>query len=362
MMSADIGFHNRDALTVNLQLRGGGLFATQGLHRHAFYARLLDRLRETPGVTSAAAVLVRPLEGPIGWERGYRFEFDARQTDTARLPKANYEAVTPGYFQTVGTPLLEGRDFTEHDSDESESVAIISRSLAERIRVAGHSPLGHRIQLASSTEWIKVVGVCAEARYRNVTQEDATIFEPYLQAPAPTHYVVIRGTPSAHQLGLLVRRVLAGIDPEQAVAGDATIGELIGTNAARHRFNMILLLWFAGCATVLAGMGIYGVVAETIVARKQEIAIRIALGAPRGGVVHGMVSKTLRFALLGEAIGLCAVILLYPRISEVLYDVAKYRPALLGVVVALVFAVSFCAGFWPAWSAVDQDSVDVRLR
>lgn len=359
MMSADIGFNNRDALTVNLQLRGPGLFATQGVNRHAFYARLLDRLRETPGVISAAAVLVRPLEGPIGWERGYQFEFEAGRKNAARFSKANYEAVTPGYFRTVGTPLLEGRDFTEHDSEESESVAIISRSLAERIRAAGHSPLGHRIRLGSSPDWVKVVGVCGDARYRNVTQDDATIFEPYLQAPAPTHYVVIRGNHSPHQLGLMVRRTLAGIDPEQAVAGDATIGELIEANTARHRFNMILLLWFAVCATVLAGMGIYGVVAETIVARKQEIAIRMALGAPRTGVVRGMVSKTLWFALLGEALGLCAVALLYHRISELLYSVAKYCPALLGAVVVLVFIVSFCASFWPAWSAVNKDSINV---
>lgn len=357
MMSADIGFANGDALTVNLQLRGPGLFATQGLHRHEFYTRLLNRLRETPGVISAAAVLVRPLEGAIGWERSYEFEFEAGRKDAAALPKANYEAVTPGYFRTVGTPLLEGRDFNEHDSEDGAPVAIISRNLAERIRTAGHSPVGHRIRLGNSDEWVKVVGVSGEARYRNVTQEDATIFEPYLQAPAPTHYVVIRGNQSAHELGLLIRRTLAGIDSNQAVAGDATIGELIAVNTARHRFNMVLLLWFGVCATVLAAMGIYGVIAETIAARRQEIAIRMALGAPRMRVVRGMVSKTLRFALLGEVLGLGAVLLIYQPVSVLLYEAARYSPALLGVVVVFVFSVSVCASFWPAWSAVDRDSI-----
>jgi hypothetical protein len=161
---------------------------------------------------------------------------------------------------------------------------------------------------------------------------------------------------------LLVRRTLAGIDPEQAVAGDATLGELIEANTARHRFNMILLLWFAVCATVLAGMGIYGVVAETIIARKREIAIRMALGAPRTGVVRGIVFKTLRFAVLEEVLGLCAVVLLYRQISEVLYGAAKYGLVLLGVVVVLVFTVSFCASFWPAWAAVDKDSIDLAQR
>jgi putative ABC transport system permease protein len=358
MMSADIGFRNRDALTVNLQLRGPGLFATEGLHRHAFYSLLLNRLRDTPGISSAAAVLVRPLEGPIGWERTYEFEFQAGHTDVARLPKANYETITPGYLRTVGTPLLEGRDFTDHDSEESESVAIISRNLADRIRAAGHSPLGHRIRLGNSRDWITVVGVCGDARYRNVTQEDATIFEPYLQAPAPTHYVVVRGNQSAHELGLLVRRTLAGIDPDQAVAGDASIGELIEANTARHRFNMILLLWFAVCATVMAATGIYGVVAETIAGRRREVAIRTALGASRIGIVRGMVSKTLRFALLGEAIGFCAVVPIYGRIAGVLYGVANDSSPLLGVVVIFVSIVSFCASFWPAWSDVNRNSID----
>lgn len=359
LMSADIGFHNRDALTVNAQLRGPGLFANQGLSRLAFYARLLSRLRQSPGVISAAAVLVRPLEGAIGWERTYRFEFETARPDPATLPKANFQAVTPDYFRTVGTPLLEGRDFTEHDSGDSEPVAIISRNLADRIRAAGLEPLGHRLRMGNSPEWIKVVGVCGDARYRDATQEETTIFEPYLQAPAPTHYIVIRGRQSARELGLLVRRTLASMDPDQAVAGDATIGELIEANTARHRFNLILLLWFAICAAVLAAMGIYGVIAETVVARKQEIAIRMALGAPRIGIVGGMVSKTLRFALLGEALGVCAVVWIDRRISELLYG-ATHDAALLGVVALLVFTISSCASFWPVWSAVDKDSIDFR--
>jgi putative ABC transport system permease protein len=356
--SADIGFHNRDTLTVNLQLRGAGLFASRGLDRRVSYSELLSRLRNAPGVISAAAVTVRPLEGAIGWERSYEFEFDAGRQDAAVLPKTNFEAVSPGYFQTVGTPLLEGRDFTEHDSDDTEPVVIISRTLAERIRAAGHSPIGLRIRLGGS-DWLTVIGVCGEARYRDVTQEDPTIFQTYRQAAAPTHYVVIRGSQSARDLGILVRRTLAAMDPSQAVAGDATIGDLIAANTARHQFNMIILLGFAVCAAVLAATGIYGVVAETIVARKQEIAIRMALGAPRIGVVRSMVTRSVQFALLGEAIGLLGVVQIYQRISGLLFGVAPYSPLLLVVVLGFVFAVSLSASFWPAWSAVDRDSIDV---
>ncbi len=104
-------------------------------------------MREASGVTSAAAVLIRPLEGPIGWDVPYEFEFEAGGKKTRVLPKANYEVITPDYFKTVGSPLIEGRDFDDHDSEEGEPVAIISQTLADRLREAGHSPLGYRVQL-----------------------------------------------------------------------------------------------------------------------------------------------------------------------------------------------------------------------
>lgn len=359
MMAADIGFANRDALTVNLQLRGGGLFASQGRSRLVSYSGLLDRLRRAPGVISAAAITVRPLEGAVGWERSYEFEFEAGRKDAAVLPKANFEAVSPQYFETAGTPLLEGRDFTEHDSADSEPVAIVSRKLAERIRAAGHSPIGHRIRLGGSDEWLTVIGVCGEARYRNVTQEDATIFQSYGQAAAPTHYVLIRGRQNAHELGALIRRTLAAMDSSQAIAGDATLGDLIAANTARHRFNMTILVWFAIGAALLAATGIYAVVAESVVARRREIAIRMALGAPRAGVVRGMVSGTVLCGWLGAAIGVLAVLPIYHRIAEFLYRVEPDRPPLLMAVLAFVCCVSIAASLWPAWSAVARDSIDL---
>ena len=114
MMSADTGFRNRDAVSMNLHLRGPGVLAAQGYDQKArrlFYSNLLNRLRESPGVTSAAGILLRPLEGTIGWDVPYEFEFEAASKNGQVLPKANYEVVTPDYFKTVGTPLLEGRDF-----------------------------------------------------------------------------------------------------------------------------------------------------------------------------------------------------------------------------------------------------------
>jgi predicted permease len=364
MVTADTGFANRDAVSMNLQLRGPGLFASQAFDpefRRSFYRRLLEGVREETGVTSAAAVLLRPLEGNIGWERSYEFEFETGLVDERVLPRANYEAVTPDYFRTVGTPLLEGRDFDERDSEDGEPVVIVSRALGDRIRASGYSPLGHRVRLDGSGRWMTVIGVVADARYRNITQPGADIFVPYSQTFAPTNYVVVRGTQSPDVLADLVRRKLAEMDPDQTVAHVATLGELMDRNAARHRFNMTMLVWLGICAAVLAAAGVYTVVSEASAARERELMIRSALGAGRARLVGHVISRALVFVLMGEALGMLAAISIGGFASELLYGVSARDPVVLGSVATFVFLVSWWAAFWPAWSATAGRSLGLRV-
>jgi len=358
MMSAGTGFENRDALSMNLQLRGPGLFSSRGFDsesRRLFYANLLSKLRAAPGVTSAAAVLLRPLEGTVGWDVPYEFEFQAGGEDKRVLPKINYEVVTPGYFRTVGTALLEGRDFDDHDSATAEPVVVISKTLAQSVRLAGHAALGSRIRLGSGARWNRVVGICSDARYRSITLAGDDIYAPYLQAAQPTNYVVIRGTRPAQELATLVRGKMAELDSNQAIAGVATIGELIDDNAARHRFNMILLLWFGICAAILAASGIYSVIAETMTARESEIAIRIALGARKGRLLRDILSGTLILVVAGESVGVLAVAALARADASLLYGVSAGDPLVLGSVAAFLLIVSLAAAFGPAWSAAGRD-------
>jgi putative ABC transport system permease protein len=178
---------------------------------------------------------------------------------------------------------------------------------------------------------------------------------PYLQASPPTNYVVIRGTKSPADLAALVRRTLATLDSNQTVAGVATIGELIDANSARHRFNMILLLWFGVCAAVLAATGVYSVVTESMAAREHEMAIKTALGAQRTRLVREMVSGTLWFVLAGETLGVLAVFVFGNLGAELLYGVSPRDPLLLGSVTAFLFVVSLLAALAPAWWTAGDD-------
>ena len=352
----DTGFANRDALTMDVTLRGPGLFPAQGFDRntrHEFYSRLMSRLREEPGVTSAAAILLRPLAGPIGWDLPYEFEFEAGNYAGRSRPKANYEVVTLDYFKTVGSPLLQGRDFDSRDSREAEPVAIISETLANQVRSAGQTPLGHRVRLSTGwgLGWRRVVGITKDARYRSGNHSGAHIFVPIHQALQPTRHVIIRGPRPRRELAALAQRVVSEIDSSQNVGDPLTIGELIDRDTARHRFNMILLLWFGTCAVILAIAAVYGVIAETIAARRAEVAIKSALGAQRSRIVHDMVVRTVQFAAFGLTLGAAAVAAFGTLGSDILHGTSARDPIILGSVAIFLFLVCLGAAFWPAWNA-----------
>jgi hypothetical protein len=352
---------------MNLSLRGlGGQWKTfDSQARRAFYSQLLDGLRESPGVSSAAAVLLRPFEGTVGWDAQYQLEFEGARYMNRQPPQANFEVVTPGYFQTVGTPLMEGRDFTAHDDGASEQVAIVSNSLAERIRRAGIDPVGSRLRLGrgQGVDWIKIVGVCASARYRSITEAGDDIYLPYRQSAAPTNYIVIRGSRSAGELADLVRHAVAALAPSQAVASVATLGDLIDRNAARHRFNMMMLLLFGACAMLLAAAAVYSVIAQSVDARRREIAIRSILGAAKPRLLRDIAGRTLGAVIAGEVVGLLCVISLGSMAADLFYGVSAGDPMILASAMGFLFAVSIAAAMWPAWAAAGEDpNTAIRLE
>lgn len=356
MLNTDIGFANRNVVTLNLALRGN--YDPEA--RDRFYTNLLARLRESPSVNDAAAVLLRPLEGSIGWDVPYEAEFD-RSKKPEELPVSTFEVVTPGYFRAIGTPLLEGRDFTDQDNETAERTVIVGRRIADRFRRMGHNPIGTRLRFGRSTtdSWAKIVGIVEDTRQRGVRTTGDDIYVPYRQTGIPVNYVVIRGSGSVQDLTSLVRREVAKIDANQAIARVETIAQLVDRDTARERFNMLLLLTFGAGALLLAAAGVYSVMTESVSVRKREIAIRIALGADPHGLIGNLVNTTLRCVLLGELVGLVFVAASGRYLSDLLYGVTPGDVRVLGSVLIFLLAVATIAASIPAWIATRQNPQSV---
>lgn len=353
MLRTDTGFSHPDTVTMNLALRGPQSDVGK---RRVFYTNLLNRVRESPAVTAAGAVLVRPLEGSIGWDMTYRSEFDHPRS-SEQSPTSNFEVITPGYFETVGTPILEGRDFTDRDRENAPNVVIISSGLAHKMRRAGHEPIGTRIRFGrrDEGEWWTIVGVTGSTRYRGVTTRDEDIYVCYLQSGIPVNYLVLRGHATASELTSLARREVAALDPTQAIANVATIGELVNKNTSRQRFNMTLLVSFGLTALLLTIAGVYSVIAEMVSLRTREIAIRLALGSDRVTLVRRFVAATIGCVLIGEIAGLAASLLLGHAVSGLLYAVKPDDPFVFAFVLSCAFVIATVAASLPAWSASGQN-------
>ena len=347
MLNAEIGFA-RDAVTMNLTVRGESY---DGDQTDQFFTNLIERLRGSPGVSGVAAILQRPLVGPIGWDATFRSAADASKR-YEELPMANFQVVTPGYFDAVGLPLLEGRDFADGDEADSEQVVIVSRSLADRLEHSGETPFGASLKVRGTR---RVIGIVSNARYRGVTKTNDDVYVPYLQTLIPVRHLVLRGSRPAGELVALARQEAAKLDPTQPPADIETIEQLVARDTATERFSMTLLLAFGLSALILAAAGVYSVVVESVVGRRREIAIRSALGADRLTLARRLSASTLRFVLIGELVGLVGFAASSRWIAERLYEVAPTDPKVLGTVVVFLMSIAAIAAFWPAWATASEE-------
>jgi ABC-type antimicrobial peptide transport system permease subunit len=165
----------------------------------------------------------------------------------------------------------------------------------------------------------------------------------------------VRASQPPAEIAAIVRHIVSTIDVNQAIAGVATIGALVDRSAARERFNMVMLLWFAGCALILTATGTYSVIAESVAERRREIAIKMALGARKTRIVGEIVRRALIYSLAGTVVGGCAIVALGQLGSEMLYRTTPYDPVILATVLSVLFLTAVTAAWWPAWVAAGRD-------
>lgn len=320
---------------------------------------LVRALVAQPGVSRAAAVLTEPVD-PSGWY--WNLTIRERPLPTADLPPIGYNIVTPGYFETMGVPVLQGRGFEAGDVAGAERVAIVNRAAAER-HWPGESPLGRQIlgSVEGDSAWARVIGVIDDIRQSLTEPPSPEVFVPLGQNPVPGLVLVARVTGHPDAIAPVLERAVRDFDPDIPVANAETLASRIGATISRPRFNAALMSVFGGVALLLACVGVYSVLSYTVAQRRREFGIRMAIGADRLRVLASVMREASAIALAATLLGLLAAVATARLIRGLLFEVTPVDASVFGAVGALVLLVALLAGLGPAWSATSVDPA-ITLR
>jgi putative ABC transport system permease protein len=347
------GLRTANILTMNLSLPE--VKYDTPLKRANFYKNLIERLDALPGVRSSGAVLFLPLRVSIlSFRIGVSsFTIEGRPPVTQdRQPEADYRIATPGYFNTMGIALRQGRLFDQHDDLDAKRVALVNEAMVRK-HFAHENPLGKRIVMGQPLE---IVGVVANAKlYGLDAPVEPAIYVPHMQRPADSMGVVVRTAGDPAAMASAVRREILKMDPGQPVSNVRTMQTVLSDSLMLRRVSMMLLSVFASLALTLATVGIYGLTAYSVSRRTHEIGLRVALGASQSQILRLVVGRGLATSLIGAGIGVAAAFALTRGLSGMLYGVTATDPLVFAGVPLLLVAVSALASYVPARKATRID-------
>jgi putative ABC transport system permease protein len=357
----DLGFRPEKLLGLEVFLPRNRYPESEPQRRTGFVNEVVNRLGQLPGVRSVAAANYLPLTGFWGTTD---FGIEGQPSGKgAPKPFADNRLITPGYFSTMGIPLLSGRAFTEMDRPGSEKVAIVNAALAKRYfgRV---DPIGKVLETEESGKidrW-RVVGVVSDVKAFGPEEDaHADFYRPLEQLPFPFLGFAVRTAGDPTALLKPAEQVVWDIDKDQPVFDAIPIGKLANQAVALRRVSTILLGSFAVLALVLAAIGLYGLMAFSVVQRTHEIGLRMALGARRADVLRLVVLQAFWLVLTGEGAGLAAAMILTHAASGLLFGVSSSDPLTIAGAIGLLTLVALTAAYIPARRAAKVDPM-VALR
>ena len=355
LRGVDLGFNPSRLLTMSISLPPTRYDTNQ--KKTAFFTDLIERVDSLPGVRSATAAMSLPMMGfpgtPVQDAGKPALKLNER-------PIAKYFPVTPGYFHTLQIPLIRGRDFTEHDREDTERVAIIDEKLARRFwpdYPAGLDPVGQRLLIGGvNPNPAKIVGIVAAVRQNlEDTSWPQSVYVCFAQAAVPFTMLAVRTSGDPLSLTRAIQARVQAVDPDQAIANVRTMDDLVEAEVGQRRLLVILLGSFAAVALLLALIGIYGVVAYSVAQRTQEVGIRRALGAQQGDILRLVIRQGLVLALSGIALGLGGAFALMRLMKTLLFQVSTTDPATFAAVAVLFLLAALAASYIPAHRAARID-------
>ena len=332
--------------------------------RTRLFEQVLERVAAVPGVESVGATS----ELPYGMGSVFHnFVIEGRPPlEPGREPEIYSRSVSPGYFRTLGIPLVRGRLLSADDRADSVRVALVNEAAARR-HFPGEDPIGRRFAWARAPEriWIQVVGVVGDVRASRLENEEVpAVYTPLaqeLRGWKTWMNMAVRTSVPPAALGAAVRREVAGVDADIPVTRVRAMEDLIADSFAPRRFNLLLLGGFALLAMLLAAVGLHGVISYAVAQRTHEVGVRLALGASRGDILRSVVGHGLALVLAGVALGAMGALGLSRFVSGMLFGVRPTDPLTFAAGALLLVAVAAAACYRPARRAADVDPI-VALR
>jgi predicted permease len=355
LRGVELGFNPSHLLTMSISLPPSRYDTNQ--KKTAFFTGLIERVSSLPGARSTAASMTLPMTGfagtPVQDAGKPALKLNER-------PIAKYFPVTPGYFRTLQIPLIRGRDFTEHDREDTERVAIIDENLARLLwpdYPAGFDPVGQRLLVGGvNPNPARIVGIVAHVRQNlEDTSWPGSVYVCFAQAAVPFTMFAVRASGDPLTLSRAIEAQVRAVDPDQAIANVRTMDDLVEAELGQRRLLLMLLGSFAAVALLLALIGIYGVIAYSVAQRTQELGIRRALGARQSDILRLVISQGLALALGGIALGFGGAFALTRLMKTLLFQVSTTDPLTFVVVAALFLLAALAASYIPAQRAARID-------
>ena len=359
LVQANPGFNPDNVMTMKLALPGAKY--SEQAQRATFFNDLVQRVRATPGVESAALVNYLPLSGDDMSDM-YLVEGEP-QPPPSQENIGGYRVATPDYFQTMQIPIVRGRAFTEHDQAGGHPVVIVNEALARK-HWPGQDPIGKRIRFYGEpdrTPWKEIVGVVKDVTHQLNLPAEPEYYLPFAQEPWSGMTLVARTKVAPTSLAPTLRQQVWAIDKDQPVYEVQSMNDVWSMAASMYSFSSVTLGFFAVVALLLASLGIYGVMAFAVAQRTQEIGIRMALGATTSEVMKLVLKHGMKLALLGIGIGLAGAWALTRFMRALLVEVQPTDLLTFGVVSGCLLIAAFLACYLPARRATKVDPL-VALR
>jgi putative ABC transport system permease protein len=359
LLSIDPGYDSKNLLTFQISLPDSKYPKSSQVV--AFYREALDRISACPGVQSVAISNTLP---PTGNETDGGFYVEGHEPSNLNdAPDTIYDPISPGYFQTLKTPLIAGRYFTEYDNNDKSRAVIINETMAREF-FGGEKAVGKRMKALAygAKDWWEVVGVVADERFFGWDNDlyPATYY-PYGARPEAGMAFVVRTKIDPMHASSSVRQAIWSIDKDLPFTQVRTMDQRLAQSFSERRFHMALLGAFAGLALILAVVGIYGVMSYSVTQRTHEIGLRVALGADRSDVLRIILGRGLVLTLMGAGAGLAGAFALTRFLASMLYGVHPNDGATFAVVTLVLTAIAILACYIPARRATKVDPM-VALR